>query len=344
MDVTAVTEETLSINENINVENKPDIEAVVKSVVKVNISEQKSIDDKIMVKGEVNLRLLYLSDLDSGEAQCLDYVVPFNQVISCVGADTSTVNDISCNLLSWDIKTTKDTEEKSILLEARINLTAVCYKERKDSFLTDAYSREFMCDLKKRSIPLITSVRSVKGNFIRKMEIAYNDKSFSKVIDTYNESCSVTANEENGCLVFSGKAGLCVVALDSEGVPFYIERTLDFTHKTDESFGIVQSINANVSSVSYRIKDEHTLELRVEISVGAFLTTSETGSFIEDIIVYDDKKIEKCNSALTLYFADKDEKLWDIAKHYYTQVDFIQQDNDIEGDSLPEKEMLIIRR
>ena len=44
------------------------------------------MDDKIVLKGEVNLRLLYLSDLDSGKTECIDYMIPFNQIVSCVGA------------------------------------------------------------------------------------------------------------------------------------------------------------------------------------------------------------------------------------------------------------------
>jgi hypothetical protein len=344
MDVTAVTEETFSVNETINVQNKPDIESIIKSIVKVNINEHKSIDDKIMVKGEVNLRLFYLSDLDNGETQCLDYVIPFTQVLSCTGADTSTINNISCNLLSWDIKTTKDKEEKLILLETRINLTAVCYKNKKHSFLIDAYSKNYLCDIKQKQIPLVISARNIKRNFIRKIEISSNDREFTKVLDTYNETNSVNATEENGNLTFKGKASLCVIALDKESMPFYIERTLDFTDKSDEMYGNVEDINAQVNSVSYRIKDEHTIELRAEITLNAFVTTGEVNSFVEEVVIYEDKKISKDSSSLTLYFAEENESIWDIAKHYNTDENYIREDNELEGEKLKSKEMLIIRR
>ncbi|MBQ9673828.1 MAG: DUF3794 domain-containing protein [Ruminococcus sp.] len=344
MDVTAVTEETFNINESISVQNKPDIESVIKSVIKVNINEQKSIDDKIMVKGEVNLRLLYLSDLYSGETQCLDYMVPFNQIISCVGADSDTINDVSCELLSHDVNTSKESDDKTVTLEARVNITAVCYKAREQEFLSDAYSRDYMCDLKFKTLQPVSAVRPIKRNFIRKMDISSNDKDFVKVLDVYNENCSSTVRNDGGLITFVGKAGICVIAVDGEGMPFYIERTMDFTDKTDEAFGDVVSISPDISSVSYRIKDEHTLELRVEISITAFVTNNDTHSVVEDIVVYEDKKIEKNNSALTLYFADKGEALWDIAKRYFTDEDFIREDNDLSDDVLSEKEMLIIRR
>ncbi len=344
MDVTAVTEETFNINETISVQNKPEIESSVKTIVKVNINEQKSIDDKIILKGEVNLRVLYLSDLDSGETQCIDYMIPFNQIINCVGAGSDTINNINCKMLSYDVRSTKESEERSILLEVRVNVSIVCYKEREEKFLIDAYSKDYACDLNIKTLPLVSAVRDIRRNFIRKMEISSNDRDFAKVIDAYNETSSVSANEDSGLITFTGKAGVCIVACDSDGVPFYIERTMDFTDKTDEPFGFVESVCLSINSVSYRIKDEHTVELRVEFSLYAFLADSSQNSIVEDVIVYEDKRIDKGSSALTLYFADKDEGIWDIAKRYNTDEKFIKEDNDIEDDVLHNKEMLIIRR
>ncbi|MCH5202807.1 MAG: DUF3794 domain-containing protein [Oscillospiraceae bacterium] len=344
MDVTAVTEETFNINETISIQNKPDIESSVKTIVKVNVTDHKSVDDKIILKGEVNLRVLYLSDLDSGDTNCIDYMIPFSQIISCVGADRDTINNVSCRLLSYDVRSTKESDEKSIFIEARVNATAICYREREQNFLIDAYSKDYACDLNIKPISVITSVREIKRNFIRKMDISSNDRDFAKIIDVYNETSSVTSKEDNGLITFSGKAGLCILACDSEGIPFYIERTMDFADKTDEAFGMIESSCVTVNSVSYRIKDDHTLELRVEFTLVAFVTDTQQNSFVDNIVIYEDKKIDKGNSALTLYFADKGEYLWDIAKRYNTDENFIKEDNDIEDDFLPHKDMLIIRR
>lgn len=119
---------------------------------------------------------------------------------------------------------------------------------------------------------------------------------------------------------------------------------MDFTDKTDEAFGTVKTASTNINSVSYRIKDEHTLELRVEISINAFVVNTDNNNFVEDVIVYEDKKIEKNSSALTLYFADKGECVWDIAKRYFTDPQYISEDNELDGEYLENKDMLIIRR
>ena len=176
------------------------------------------------------------------------------------------------------------------------------------------------------------------------MDISSNDQDFTKVIDVYNETASVNVADEKGFITFVGKGSICIVAYDKEGTPFYIERTMDFSETTDEHFSPVKSCSVSVVSVSYRIKDDRTLEIRVEFSVSAFVTTIENDSFVEDVIVYEDKKIEKNSSALTLYFAEKGETVWEIGKRYSTDCAFIKEDNELEEETLPEKEMLIIRR
>ena len=45
---------------------------------------------------------------------------------------------------------------------------------------------------------------------------------------------------------------------------------------------------------------------------------------------------------LTLYFADKGERLWDIAKHYNTSMDAVKKENNLEVDSLDQRNMLLI--
>ena len=49
-------------------------------------------------------------------------------------------------------------------------------------------------------------------------------------------------------------------------------------------------------------------------------------------------------SAITVYFADKGEKLWDIAKHFGTSVDAVSRRNALSGEALHEDTMLIIPR
>ena len=53
-----------------------------------------------------------------------------------------------------------------------------------------------------------------------------------------------------------------------------------------------------------------------------------------------DKTFE--SPALAVYFADKNEKLWDIAKTFRTSIELIKRENELDSDVLDTKRVLLI--
>ena len=48
------------------------------------------------------------------------------------------------------------------------------------------------------------------------------------------------------------------------------------------------------------------------------------------------------NAALTIYYAQKAENLWDIARRYRTSVDAIREENEMDTDVMPQRGMILI--
>ena len=65
---------------------------------------------------------------------------------------------------------------------------------------------------------------------------------------------------------------------------------------------------------------------------------------VKNVNVFEDKPIPPENCALTLYFADKGEKLWDIAKSHNTKLDLLLSENSAENQVLDAPKMLLIPR
>lgn len=64
---------------------------------------------------------------------------------------------------------------------------------------------------------------------------------------------------------------------------------------------------------------------------------------ITDIFVDEEKPKEKDKkTAITLYYAEPGEELWNIARRYCTSVEKIKAENDIEEDNLQDRNMLFI--
>ena len=69
----------------------------------------------------------------------------------------------------------------------------------------------------------------------KKNNFEVDDIGISQVIDVWNEMKSVTASIDEGNIVYSGKYNVCILAMGSEGKPFYFERMVDFKCSHDWS-------------------------------------------------------------------------------------------------------------
>lgn len=343
--LTAFCQEQFTVSEEIAVTNKPAIESILRDSVRANVTECKTIPNKIMINGEINLKMLYLANLDSGETEQLDYLLPFSQVIDCDGVDDTTENNIKLSVLSYDIRLKSDplSESPLISLDVKLAVTETGYKNSEETIITDAYSTEYLSELLSEQTSLISEIAQVKDTIMNKSTVTVDNSKISKIVDIYNEYCTVTPVMSENKVTLNGKANVCILALDSENIPMYIERTIDFEHECQNvSCNNLMDLCAEVSSISFRLADDTTVEIRAEIKVCATVCAKNTYNCITSVTGYDDKPIVKDNCALIIYYGKKGENMWDIAKRYNTRMDLLLQENSNTGDTLESTQMLLI--
>lgn len=345
-ELSGLCQEQFSVSEEISVANKPSVEAVLNKKVTANVTDARVIPGKIMLNGEINLKLLYLSDLETGEPQQLDYVLPFSQIIDCESVTENTVTSLSVQVLSYDVRLKSDmlSENPVISLDAKLCASIMGYDKSEKEIITDAYSTKYFTELEYVNPMLVESCNPMKETVMQKATLDLGEMHISKIVDLFNESCTATPVITEEGVTVTGKANVCILALDSENYPVYIERMIDFEQLfalTDE-FNGVSNPKAVIKSLSFRLSDEATVEVRCEISISFDLLNNKIQSCVSEVFSPDDKEITPCEYALTLYYAQKGEKLWDIAKKYNTKLQLLTQENSIDTEVLENAEMLLI--
>lgn len=347
--VTDMQQEIFSIEEVVELNpGKPPVESIVRTDVSVCVSDYKVVSEKLIIKGDASIKILYISDLNLGSLETMEYSIPISQIVDVDGLDDNCVCDVHLEILNSNIKSQTDGSGEETLLgvEMKLAATVISYKEKDVDILTDAYSKTYDTQFDYNQISVSRFIKNLNETFIDNNTLEFENYNVARVVDLWNDVHSITAKVENDELVFSGKYNVCILACDREDNPFYIERMIDFSHSVpwNEKFDSIEcSPNFCVVSMSYRIVGDGDLEIRVEIKVDAPVYSKRTIKFISGIFIDQEKTRKKdSEAALTIYYADQGEDLWNIAREYCTSVDAIKNENEIDGDVLENRKMLLI--
>lgn len=341
--VSALCQEQFSAGDELRVVNKPPVELVLDSDVRANITDYKIIPDKLMFNGELNVRLLYLSGGDKSSVEQVDYSIPFSKIVDCNGLDENTNAAVSLSLLSYDVRLKSDilSENPVVNIDSRLCATVTGFENENVTIVLDAYSTDYPVELDKCRATVARNTDIIEDTFMFKDSVS--DCDVNEVIDFNVKYTLNNYKIDQDKIKLCSKLNICILALNKDNEPEYIERSLEFVKEIDNiGFNNIVSASAQIMSVSYRMADKGVIELRCEIKYTVVVEDKTTYTMVKSIIVDDDTKLQKRCSALVLYFADKGESLWDIAKRYNTRKKLILEENSLDNDTLEKAEMILI--
>ncbi len=340
------SQELSNISEAIAVRSKTNLETIVRSELSAILTDVSVSGDKITVKGEMTLRILYICDAATGEVDRFVYVFPFTQILTGADKDCS-IRDIRLNVLSYELLLRNEmmTEEPVINLEAKLSVSLMGYKPQNISYICDAYSTKYPTELNVGAQTLCTGIQTITSSAVSKPVLSLGEKPVSKILDIFTEECSVNASVKDSSLSFNGKVNVCIIACTEDGELISLERQADISSEEimQGDFTDVISANCTVTSVSYRLGDNNDIELRLDLRLTATVCTPCTVRQVTEVISVEGE-FSQNYSPLTLYYAQSGEKIWDIAKRYNACVGTLCNENGISDETLTDSRMLLILR
>ncbi len=343
-ELVSLQSEVFSVSESITVNAKAPVSTVLRSEVKTMLTDASAVGNRLLLKGELTLCMLYNSDYKGEIPEQLTYVFPFVHNMDCEGVGESSLREIDLSLLSFDTRLKSDigSENPLIILEAKLCACVACRKETEVSYISDAYSTAVDTELEFVPLTLESAVLPKISNIMSKATLSLGEQKITRVIDIFCDNVTVKPYISDK-LRLSGKANFCILALDENNELTYIERSADIENEENlaQSFSYCSDITSMIKSLSYRLTENNSMELRAEIYILSKLVRTENiqaVSKVEDVGVTDDDD----NCALTLYFAQEGESLWDISKRYRTDKNALCLENGIDDTKLSDKMLLLI--
>lgn len=341
------TEDRLSISEAVTFSHQKPVETLVMSKLSCNLAEHSLSKDRLTLKGDLILRLLYITDASTGEVDHYVCSVPFTEVVSV----TDEICDITCvnvNVDTFDVtlKTEAVTSEPVIHLEASLCVSVSGYREKETEYICDAYSTDYDTTLSSDIVPILTKVSPISVSFSEKTDISLGEKSIVKILDIFYDTPHFKGELSDSTAEFSGKADISILAATADDELICIDRqvNLNHSHVVGEGFTDISRVKGEISTLSYRLGDANNMELRVDVKLESVLCTKENLNTVSSVCTVSDTKKENPHSPLTLYFADEGESMWDISKRYSTCLGTVLEENCITDDELKSPQMIMIFR
>lgn len=347
----ALSQQQFSVMEELEPTNgSPTVRTIIKNNVRVKPIDCKIAGDKAMIKGELIVRVLYIADNEISENAVMEFSIPIGQVVDTPGIETNAKVDYRLQLLSSDVRLVEDGSNENIggiSVDCKLCAFVAAYCDEEMEYISDAYSTDFELESEYSQIQISKLMNLSRESSITKSSTDTETNGISKVIDIWGENCTAEPAFENGTAVVKGKLNICILALDNESIPFYIERNINYLcplKLTDEKHAsTIIEASANVESISYRLSGGSKIDLRCEITIDTRIFESNSAKVLSSAHADEEHRYKNSTDvALTLYYAQKGESVWNIARNYHSKCDAIMQENEITDDEIANDTMLLI--
>jgi len=321
----------------------PAIDQIVLRHAAAVVTEIKAIKNKLLVKGSLELRVVYRSR-GAKEPVQVQHAMPISQIIEAPGVSEVTANTLRLRVSSLDATPKTDGSGEARLLEvsARVSAEVRAYAPVELAVVKDAYSTRGGVALEKRRLDTRQLLESFRENFSARESFDITGGIQGLYLLT-GELLPVEIAVKDNTVTVSGKVKAHAVYIDGEGQAATIEKELAFSFRRATKkapAGALAEVEIEVLSVQGSASGD-VLEIRVELAAAGDVFAIESRSVV-GTVAQDDGEAPPCRSPLTIYFAADGEPLWEIAKRYRTTMDAVRQENELASDAATAGQMLLI--
>ncbi len=330
---------------------KPTIGEILRLHAVPTATELKLAEGKAVAKGQVRIATLYRSESD-GTVQYMEHLLPFTEIVDMEGATEDMQGEMDCCVkdLYYEIREDGDGEARNLGLELILAVTVQGHQVFEVDAVTDAYSLACNLDLTTKTYRLEQLLDNSTAELSHKDHVE-----FPSMLPALEQVCDVSATPKIDRIAMEGdqitvfgtiRSNILYLTTDSNLPVSELSHQSEFSH----TFQVVgagpdTSCDARIymEHVSYHLSGNNSLELRFVLGLLVKSLQTEEVNLIEEIsLCEEERKLFPC---IVLYFVQKGDSLWNIAKHYHTTVEHLKALNHLETDVIyPGQQLKILAK
>ena len=306
---------------------------IVSSSYYATITDTKIIKDKVLIKANLTVTILYSADTDEAELEKATYSFPLSKIIDRSGIEEGDIliANVTVGSIFFKVKGTANEKISVINIYGDLALNLMFIRENKMSVITDGYTLGNISECK-----YLQMNADADGKYIADSRLVNIPLEFNSELNSVEELSVnlATPNYRDGKIISSVNA---VAISQADGGLSSLNASSDFEipfERFDDA-----ALSVEIESYDYTIADSGRIDLRLNLNISGYCTNNADISILEDIDITDK---EQENHTLTVYFGKENEKVWDIAKSFLADENDIIAENSLNGDTLDTSRVLII--
>ena len=342
-----IGEKTFDMAETVSLPaEKPPLGKLIHRSAYIVPESKKAVSGKLLIKGECVTEIVYCPREEKTGIERFSHSMPLSQIIEIDGIDDDMECNVSCvpSLLTVTPKTGADDSGRLIDIALRISAGVTGSEKRKTKFICDCYSTDGEIESEYTLTDVLCPLTSFEKTETVKSSLDIGTQ-VKEIYDIRISDIKTQMKGEGDKAKGVCRAVACILYADEKNEPCYAERELEFFSEVplkDAYESVKCDYGAIVRKTEWTSSGKGKAELSIEFIVNVKICSVSSVRILSNIrkAENDSKGVRK--PALTIYFCDDKEKVWDIAKKYRTTSAAVREENGIEGEEVKGAGMLLI--
>lgn len=337
-----------NINDQVEISGEmPAVFEIIKADGKISNTNYKVINNKIVVKANLDTTILYTDDKE--KKPCFVSVsVPFTEVLEIEGIteDWNLIQNMEVCEISCKLSDDGNSDRRIVDIDALVESRTETSENKSAEFISDCFGIEKQALLTKEDIRLKQCSGEVKLQSGVRGQIEIKElPPVSRVYNLAGRAKIQKLEQENGQIALHGVVSTELTYIsDDENQPICsVEKEIPFKEliQSLDNDNSEADLEVHVTGMSYTLSDTSNIEVRGNVEIKGMLTKTVNQSVITDISMNETEK-KSPEASLTVCFVNKNDSLWDIAKRYSTSIASICEVNNLkENETISGKKLIV---
>lgn len=323
----------------------PPIGEILKVSMFLEDKDYKVSYNKLLVKCDMKVRIVYIADTEKGEIESFETRIPVTGFVDLNGINDQMNFDIDYNISYLYVKPVyQDLKANSISIEAEVEFFVKAYDMREWEVITDLYNPEceVKYDIEVNEMKYKTKLVSEKVKLDQLITIP--ELMNSKILDLNVNPVITDKHFMDNKLSLNGSLELDITyynieknIVDTKKIELPFKQIMKLQKKVNEND---MSIFLCVEYIKYDLQNSGQLQVESQFIIDVLEVNEIKFNAIKNIIQTNEEI--KPVASIVIYYVKPGDTLWRIAKEYRSTIDSIKEINEMNDDNIYPGQQLII--